>query len=196
MRDLRLTARYSEDDSPKAVGKVSTGSRCQFIRKSDIHVGSRDHIPGPHTRPVQVTKPDSQIATGIVRSDLKGKLEKISCYCPMLGMAMTSWARVGCDTMYWSQTRVIAVIGEGSTVIHIAVSLTPGDTEDAEITLLYPASEDHVSGPDQSEPSDLTTSNSICIRTHIHYINVVRAPCCRLECSLDEDLVPEKLALK
>lgn len=53
------------------------------------------------------------------------------------------------------------VTGEGSTVYHIAVSLTPGDTEDGEIALLYPASEDHVSGPDQSEPSDLTTSNSL-----------------------------------
>lgn len=53
------------------------------------------------------------------------------------------------------------VIGEGSTVIHIAVSLTPGDTEDAVIAVLYPASEDHVPGPDQSEPSDLTTSNSL-----------------------------------
>lgn len=53
------------------------------------------------------------------------------------------------------------VIGEGSTVYHIAVLLTPGDTEDGEIALLYPASEDHVSGPDQSEPSDLTTSNSL-----------------------------------
>lgn len=56
------------------------------------------------------------------------------------------------------------VIGEGSTVYHIAVSLTPGDTEDGEIALLYPASEDHVSGPSdlvQSEPSDLTTLNSL-----------------------------------
>lgn len=53
------------------------------------------------------------------------------------------------------------VTGEGSTVYHIAVSLTPGDTEDGEIALLYPASEDHVLGPDQSEPSDLTTSNSL-----------------------------------
>lgn len=108
MRDLGLTACQSEEDSPKAVGKVSTGSKCQFIWKSDIHVGSRDRIPGAHTRPVKVTKPNCQIATGIVWSDLKGKLEKISHYCPMLDMAMTSWARVGYDTMYWSQTRLIA----------------------------------------------------------------------------------------
>lgn len=31
MRDLGLTACYSEEDSPKAVGKVRMGSKCQFI---------------------------------------------------------------------------------------------------------------------------------------------------------------------
>lgn len=63
-------------------------------------MGSRDQMPRAHTRRVKVTKPNSQIATGIVGSDMKGELKKISCYCPMLGMAMTSWARVGCDTMH------------------------------------------------------------------------------------------------
>lgn len=68
------------------------------------------------------------------------------------------------------------VIGEGSAVYHIAVSLTPGDTEDSEITLLYPAGEDHVSGPDQSEPSDLTTLNSLLgqnIYTHIYIYTIL-----------------------
>lgn len=61
---------------------------------------SRDQMPREHTRRVKVTKPNSQIATGIVGSDMKGELKKIPCYCPMLGMAMTSWARVRCDTMH------------------------------------------------------------------------------------------------
>lgn len=64
------------------------------------------------------------------------------------------------------------VTGEGSTVYHIAVSLTPGDTEDGEIALLYPASEDHVSGPDQSEPSDLTTSNSLGSKYIYVYVHI------------------------